>query len=116
MVADTAAAWERDVAVAVMTAEADAADRAAATTREDAARREAELAGIDTEIRRVGARAAARAAAYERDLAVLDRALDEWVVPGSPAAGEVLDGHPGTESSAAASNGLGAVARERGIP
>lgn len=116
MVADTAAAWERDVAVAVMTAEADAADRAAAALREDAARREAELAVIDTEIRRVGARAAARAAAYERDLAVLDRALDEWAVPGSPAAGEVLDGHPGTESSAAASNGLGAVARERGIP
>ena len=116
VVADTAAAWERDVAVAVMTAEAEAADRAAAATREDAARREAELAGIDTEIRRVGARAAARAAAYERDLAVLDRALDEWAVPGSLAAGEVLDRHPGTESSAAASNGEGAVDREREIP
>lgn len=77
VVADTAAAWERDVAVAVMTAEAEAADRAAAAAREDAARRESELAGIDTEIRRVGARAAARAAAYERDLAVLDGALAE---------------------------------------
>ncbi|MBY6436625.1 hypothetical protein HQ602_09540 [Rhodococcus kroppenstedtii] len=116
MVADTAAAWERDVAVAVMTAEADAADRAAATTREDAARREAELAGIDTEIRRVGARAAARAAAYERDLAVLDRALDEWAARGSSANREASDGRPGTESGAAASNGEGAVARERGIP
>ncbi|WP_315772705.1 hypothetical protein [Rhodococcoides kroppenstedtii] len=116
VVADTAAAWERDVAVAVMTAEAEAADRAAAALREDAARREAELAVIDTEIRRVGGRAAARAAAYERDLAVLDRALDEWAVPGSPANREARDGRPGTESGAAASNGEGAVARERGIP
>ncbi|MFW0872552.1 hypothetical protein [Rhodococcoides corynebacterioides] len=116
VVADTAAAWERDVAVAVMTAEADAADRAAAAMREDAARREAELAGIDTEIRRVGARAAARAAAYERDLAVLDRALDEWAAGGAVPGPESTGGRPGTESSAAASNLPGAVTRDRGIP
>ncbi len=111
VVADTAAAWERDVAVAVMTAEADAADRASAAMREDAARREAELAVIDTEIRRVGARAAARAAAYERDLAVLDRALDEDAARDPFAARDTS----GTDSGAAASNGQGAVARERGI-
>ncbi|MGB3770905.1 MAG: hypothetical protein WBA00_07170, partial [Rhodococcus sp. (in: high G+C Gram-positive bacteria)] len=73
VVADATATWERDVASRVLAADSTLASAASARTADAIARRDARIAEIDTEIRAAAARASARAAAYQRDLDVLER-------------------------------------------
>ncbi|WP_052493375.1 hypothetical protein [Rhodococcus sp. MEB064] len=77
VVADAAATWERDIASRILAADASAADLAVSRARDRAARRDAALADVDAEIRDVSSRAASRAAAYQRDLEILERGTDD---------------------------------------
>lgn len=76
VVADAAATWDHDVASRVLAVEAALGARMAARARDASARRDARIAEIDREIREVAAAASRRAASYQRDLDVLERALD----------------------------------------
>ncbi|MBY6539428.1 hypothetical protein HQ325_12160 [Rhodococcus sp. BP-349] len=73
VVADAASGWERDTASRLVMADSWLTVRLSAQVRDASARRNAVIAEIDGEIRDITSRAASRAAAYQRDLEVLDR-------------------------------------------
>lgn len=73
VVADAASGWERDTASRLVIADSWLTARLSAQVRDASARRNALIAEIDGEIRDITSRAASRAAAYQRDLDVLDR-------------------------------------------
>ncbi|MBY6719621.1 hypothetical protein [Rhodococcus sp. BP-142] len=73
VVADAASGWERDTASRLVIADSWLTARLSAQVKDASARRNALIAEIDGEIRDITSRAASRAAAYQRDLDVLDR-------------------------------------------